>query len=103
MAKTNTPRKPKPDYGTPPAEHRGDEFLHATAISPPHFELCEDGTVRLEHGDKNRAPVLCYRDDTRGLLLYHGNCLELLDALGSKYPEGRFDCIFADPPYFLSN
>ncbi|MGA2028787.1 MAG: site-specific DNA-methyltransferase, partial [Verrucomicrobiota bacterium] len=35
--------------------------------------------------------------------LYHGNCLELLDAIAAKYPEGRFDAIFADPPYFLSN
>ncbi|MBI3878440.1 MAG: site-specific DNA-methyltransferase [Verrucomicrobia bacterium] len=44
-----------------------------------------------------------HRDDDRGLWLYHGNCLELLDAIAAKYPEGRFDCIFADPPYFLSN
>jgi site-specific DNA-methyltransferase (adenine-specific) len=35
--------------------------------------------------------------------LYHGNSLELLDAIAEKYPEGRFDTIFADPPYFLSN
>jgi site-specific DNA-methyltransferase (adenine-specific) len=34
------------------------------------------------------------------LWLYHGNCL---DAIAAKYPEGRFDAIFADPPYFLSN
>lgn len=37
------------------------------------------------------------------MCLYHGNCFELLDAIAAKYPEGRFDCIFADPPYFLSN
>ena len=48
-------------------------------------------------------PRLVHRDDSRGLWLYHGNCLELLDAIAAKYPEGRFDCIFADPPYFLSN
>ena len=36
--------------------------------------------------------------------LYHGNCLELLDAIYAKYGgAGRFDAIFADPPYFLSN
>jgi len=29
--------------------------------------------------------------------------LELLDVIAAKYPEGRFDTIFADPPYFLSN
>jgi len=38
-----------------------------------------------------------------GLWLYHDNCLTVLDAIAAKYPEGRFDCIFADPPYFLSN
>jgi site-specific DNA-methyltransferase (adenine-specific) len=38
------------------------------------------------------------------LWLYHGNCLELLDAIYAKYGDaGRFDAIFADPPYFLSN
>jgi hypothetical protein len=30
--------------------------------------------------------------------LYCGNCLELLDAIAAKYPDGRFDAIFADPP-----
>lgn len=44
-----------------------------------------------------------YRDDENGVWLYKGNCLEILDAIIKKYPEGRFDVIFADPPYFLSN
>jgi DNA modification methylase len=26
-----------------------------------------------------------------------------LDAIAAKYPDGRFDAIFADPPYFFSN
>ena len=30
---------------------------------------------------------------------YLGNCLDIL----KKYKENSFDCIFADPPYFLSN
>ena len=38
-----------------------------------------------------------------GVWLYHNNCLAVLDAIAARYPEGRFDCIFADPPYFLSN
>ena len=45
--------------------------------------------------------VLC--DDERGVWLYQGNSLEVLDALAAKYPDGLFDMIFADPPYFLSN
>jgi site-specific DNA-methyltransferase (adenine-specific) len=48
-------------------------------------------------------PRLVYHDDARRVWLYHGNSLELLDAIAAKYPDGRFDCIFADPPYFLSN
>lgn len=35
--------------------------------------------------------------------LRQGNSLEVLDALAVKFPDGCFDCIFADPPYFLSN
>ena len=39
--------------------------------------------------------------DNPFLRLYRGNSLELLDAIHAKYPDGRFDAIFADPPYFL--
>ena len=49
------------------------------------------------------VPRLIYTSDNPFIRLYHGNCLELLDAIAAKYPEGRFDAIFADPPYFLSN
>jgi site-specific DNA-methyltransferase (adenine-specific) len=44
-----------------------------------------------------------YRDDDRGIWLYHGNCLAILDAIAARHPDGCFDAIFADPPYFLSN
>jgi hypothetical protein len=47
------------------------------------------------------API--YRDDAHGIWLYQGNCLSILDAIAAKYPDGCFDMIFADPPYFLSN
>jgi site-specific DNA-methyltransferase (adenine-specific) len=83
------------------------------------FELREDGSIaangatcteEVEAPETEAAPPvppsppqLAYRDDQRGLWLYHGNCLELLDAIAAKYPDGRFDMIFADPPYFLSN
>ena len=43
------------------------------------------------------------RAQTAGAALAQGNSLELLDALAEKFPDGCFDCIFADPPYFLSN
>jgi site-specific DNA-methyltransferase (adenine-specific) len=76
--------------------------------------LREDGTVaavcdRRSEMEKRRSqsaatiPNLIFSSDTPFVRLYHGNCLELLDAIAAKYPEGRFDAIFADPPYFLSN
>jgi site-specific DNA-methyltransferase (adenine-specific) len=102
------PRKAKPLYRTPlhklaeqpPGPHRIDL---GQPISSPRFELREDGTIAVEPREEKRAPVLIFRDDSRRIWLYHGNCLDLLDAIAAKYPEGRFDMIFADPPYFLSN
>lgn len=50
------------------------------------------------------APNRCaFRSDEFGVWLYHANCIEFMDMLIGKYPDGRFDMIFADPPYFLSN
>lgn len=81
-----------------------DEHLApATPVSPAHFALREDGSIAVERRDERRAPTLTFSEPARSLWLYHGNCFELLDAIAAKYPEGRFDCIFADPPYFLSN
>ena len=96
------------------------DILNAAPVPVHAFELREDGTilasgpppsdgVRPKPRAEAPAPVppspprLVYRDEQRGLWLYHGNCLELLDAIAAKHPEGRFDTIFADPPYFLSN
>lgn len=42
-------------------------------------------------------------DAKAGVWLYHGNCLTVMDQIAEKYPDGVFDMIFADPPYFLSN
>jgi hypothetical protein len=46
---------------------------------------------------------LAWQDAARGLFLYHGDCLEVMDAIAAKHPGGIFNLIFADPPYFLSN
>jgi len=46
---------------------------------------------------------IAYQNSERGLLLCQGNSLAALDAIASKFPDGCFDMIFADPPYFLSN
>lgn len=46
---------------------------------------------------------LAYQDENRGLTVYRGDSLALLDRLTAEHPEGLFDMIFADPPYFLSS
>lgn len=61
-----------------------------------------DGIVE-ESPDVLQPSKLAYRDDARGIYLYHGDCLEVMDRLLEKHPDGVFDLIFADPPYFLSN
>lgn len=93
----------KPLYRTKPPKPASAGLVAATTIVPAHFELREDGTINVERNDAKRAPVLTFTDSARNVWLYQGNCFELLDAIAAKYPEGRFDCIFADPPYFLSN
>jgi len=44
-----------------------------------------------------------YQNEKYGIWLYQANSLEMMDLIISTYPSGRFDMIFADPPYFLSN
>lgn len=45
---------------------------------------------------------LIYHDDI-GVLLYHMDCIDFMSLMIEKYPQGIFDMIFADPPYFLSD
>ena len=44
-----------------------------------------------------------FTDKARGISLYQADCFAVMDALLARYPDGLFDVIFADPPYFLSN
>ena len=81
-----------------------------TPLASAHFTLRDDGSSKTAHASPDIqgapsavSPVLLHHSDNPFLRLYHGNSLELLDAIAAKYPEGRFDAIFADPPYFLSN
>ncbi|HNX26007.1 MAG TPA: site-specific DNA-methyltransferase [Phycisphaerae bacterium] len=39
----------------------------------------------------------------QGIFLYCDDCLEIMAKIVEKHPNGVFDMIFADPPYFLSN
>ncbi len=46
---------------------------------------------------------LALEDAREGIFLCEGDCLAVLDAVNARHPDGVFDAIFADPPYFLSN
>jgi hypothetical protein len=98
------------------------DFSHPHLLAPSHFALREDGSIGTQSPIRGQAddrspspggegrgeggpsvPKLIFSSDNPFLRLYQGNSLELLDAIAAKYPAGRFDAIFADPPYFLSN
>ena len=105
VQKESKSRNPRPMYKTalPALAEDGLQTL-----APSAFILREDGGIEtngLATGQPaaDSPPRLILRDDARGLWIYHGNALKLLDAIAAKYPQGRFDTIFADPPYFLSN
>lgn len=46
---------------------------------------------------------LFFKDGVFGAWLYQADCIEFMDLISKYFPEGKFDMIFADPPYFLSN
>ena len=50
---------------------------------------------------KSFKDKLVFSNNKNSIYLYQANCLELLDKIADKYPEGCFDLIFADPPYNL--
>jgi site-specific DNA-methyltransferase (adenine-specific) len=49
------------------------------------------------------SEILAYKNQDEGVYLYHADCLAVMDAIAQKHPDGCFDMIFCDPPYFLSN
>ena len=53
-----------------------------------------------EHGDSyNTSLVLA--NASQDIYLYKADCLDLMDKVLAKHPNGVFDAIFADPPYQL--
>jgi hypothetical protein len=76
-----------------PKQSKSDSSHHAASVSP------SPGGEGRGEGGRPVQPI--YSDSAHGIYLYQQNCLSVLDAIAAKYPEGRFDMIFADPPYFL--
>lgn len=75
---------------------------HSYAIAEERLSSDDDFFENLAVKESELSPnKLYYRDDTKKIWLYHANCLELMDAIIAKYPLGKIDMIFADPPYFF--
>lgn len=87
---------------------------HPTDFLPDPFESPEDpatavtgvaeapvgyGPPTHEPTGAGPKPEPFYQEAEHGIRLYQGDALELL----RRSRSGLFDCIFADPPYFLSN
>ena len=115
---TRPSKKEKSFYSKKPPGNLPADLPHAKPLAPSHFTLREDGAIEsgtaknTDHSKSDSSfassaslavPRLVFSCDSPFIRLYQGNCLDLLDAIAAKYPEGRFDAIFADPPYFLSN
>lgn len=77
----------------------GDDAAGRRAAGTP----APGGRATADFSPALPAGRLAFADDARGLYLYHGDCLAVMDALCERHPGGCFDLIFADPPYFLSN
>jgi site-specific DNA-methyltransferase (adenine-specific) len=106
MSSSPAPRKPRKARASKPYPVRDeDDFPGLNSSNGPALSLSKgDPFASLILREDALSPLhLAYRDDPRGVWLYQGDCLEILDALNAKFPAGRFDAIFADPPYFLSN
>lgn len=67
-------------------------------FKPDH--LVSESQAYYGHGQQTK---LVWRNDELGIYIYQGDSLVLLEKINTKYPEGIFDLVFADPPYFLSN
>lgn len=59
-------------------------------VASPFDRLGEPGAFRHD-------------DPVAGVWLRQGDSLALLESLAERFPDGLFDLVFADPPYFLSN
>ncbi len=78
--------------------------LSSETLSSDYSEPFDFGTVEyISEPTITSANERVFCDRSRGIFLYKGNCLEVMDAIHARHPEGIFDVIFADPPYFLSN
>ena len=78
---------------------RTKEIIYEDSAFKPEQLIAESA----EYYGQGQLPKLVLKDDKYGMYLYQGDSLILIEQIQKKYPDGIFDLIFADPPYFLSN
>ena len=66
-------------------------------------DLCLLGNSFVAESITSFKDKLAFASQADDIYLFQADCLDLLDKIAAKYPNGCFDMIFADPPYFLSN
>ena len=62
-----------------------------------------DRAKDITAGEAAPSYPCAFENVERGIRLYRADCLDFMDDLAARCPGGRFEAIFADPPYFLSN
>ncbi len=74
-------------------------------LSPEKVECVatDSKSDALVHEPSDMLIRLAWLDATKYVWLYQAECMAMLDRILKRYPDGIFDMIFADPPYFLSN
>jgi len=65
----------------------------------PKSQHTEKIAAAETHSERAPLPASVFDDPAKHLLIYQGDCIEILRAM----PEACVDLVFADPPYFLSN
>ena len=60
--------------------------------------LSSNDFISVDFSILDKSPKLYYQSSLKDFLLVHGDCFKIL-----KEFDFKFDMIFADPPYFLSN
>jgi len=83
----------------PPVPRESHEACPSAGVSAGQSPLAD--LRRQSLGTNPFQPFLS--EEAHGIWLYQADCLAVLDAITARYPDGVFDMVFADPPYFLSN
>lgn len=63
-------------------------------------DLCLLGNSFVAESITSFKDKLAFASQADDIYLFQADCLDLLDKIAAKYPNGCFDMIFADPPYF---